>query len=71
MRISGGIQLGDDAIMQEAAQEVVVFGVGAVAPDDLIGLREARGFLNPFFKWRGHQTSENCSGEGRPAGGLG
>ena len=52
-----GVQLGDDAVVQQAGEEAVVFGFGAVAPDDVIWLRQARGFLNPFFEWRGHLIS--------------
>src|SRR6202021_888543 len=31
----------------------VVLGFRAVAPDNLVRLRQARGFLNPLFEWCG------------------
>ncbi len=54
VRIGGRVQLGDDAVVEEAAEEMIIFGVGAVAPDNFRRLRDAGRFLNPSFEWRGH-----------------
>ena len=37
--------------------QAFALGFRSVAPHDAIGLRQARGFLNPFFKWCGHLVS--------------
>jgi hypothetical protein len=54
VRVGGRIQFGDDAVVEQAAEEMIIFGVGAVAPDNFRRLRGVGRFLNPSFKWRGH-----------------
>jgi hypothetical protein len=41
----------------QTAEHSVVLGFRAVAPDDFVRLRQARGFLNPLFEWCGHLVS--------------